>query len=257
MTTNDNPTTGTQFPTDGETWADVPGYGGLIQASSHGRIRKVELLNQTECGDTTYLAVCFRMPDPKDATGETTIRVKRNVHRLVAGAFMGVAPHKMVVDHKDGNKHNNSRENLEYVTHKENTARAYKLGLIQHKLSESQMDEISQRYFDAGESMREIADQMSLTVYQVKSVVMIWRQGDRKGRVNPHERKLTPAAVKAIRNFGKSPRLTHAQIAEKINAAFHVMIDASYVGKILSGTRRQSTKQQPNEEAINDAESPH
>lgn len=42
------------------------------------------------------------------------------IHRLVAAAFLGSPEPGQEVNHIDGNPHNNSISNLEYVTHKEN-----------------------------------------------------------------------------------------------------------------------------------------
>jgi len=52
------------------------------------------------------------------------------VHRLVAEAFLGHCPTKLEVNHKNGHKRDNRRENLEYATHQENMAHAAALGLM-------------------------------------------------------------------------------------------------------------------------------
>lgn len=55
------------------------------------------------------------------------------VHRLIAEAFMGPAPSGFQVNHKNGNKLDNSVGNLEYVLPPENIRHAYEHGLMHPK----------------------------------------------------------------------------------------------------------------------------
>ena len=54
-------------------------------------------------------------------------KVGRDIHRLVAEAFLGVHP-GLVVNHKDGDRFNNNLENLEWVTQRENVLHSVKAG---------------------------------------------------------------------------------------------------------------------------------
>lgn len=56
-------------------------------------------------------------------------RSTERVHILVAEAFVPNPNNNPMVHHKDGNKHNNNAENLEWVTNKENCDHAWKTGL--------------------------------------------------------------------------------------------------------------------------------
>lgn len=54
------------------------------------------------------------------------------LHRIVAETYIDNPNNYPAVDHKDGNKLNNKVTNLEWVTYKENSSRAKKLGLTNY-----------------------------------------------------------------------------------------------------------------------------
>ena len=56
-------------------------------------------------------------------------RKTRNVHRVIAETFIPNPNNLPCVNHKDGNKLNNSVENLEWCNHSENTLHSFKTGL--------------------------------------------------------------------------------------------------------------------------------
>jgi hypothetical protein len=59
-----------------------------------------------------------------------------NVHRLVATHFINNDDNKKCINHKDGNKLNNSVTNLEWCTHSENTKHAYNNNLNTRQIGE-------------------------------------------------------------------------------------------------------------------------
>lgn len=67
---------------------------------------------------------------------------KWKIHQLVAKTFIKNVHGKPCINHKDGNKLNNHKNNLEWVTHSENNKHAYTLGL--KKISESGKERIRQ-----------------------------------------------------------------------------------------------------------------
>ena len=105
-----------------EIWVNIPEYDDY-QISNLGRVRsykknKITILHSW-IANTGYMTVCL---DNK----------KYSIHRLVANAFIKKEKDKNCVNHIDGNKLNNSIDNLEWVTYKENTQHAYKTGLMKN-----------------------------------------------------------------------------------------------------------------------------
>ena len=94
---------------------EVTEYGQVYSKPRAGTRGGILKQHQTKTG---YLTVTL---------GSSKKPVK--VHRLIALAFIENPDNKPYVNHKDGNKLNNSVANLEWVTTKENTEHAIKMKL--------------------------------------------------------------------------------------------------------------------------------
>ncbi len=109
-------------------WRDIPGFS-RYQASDDGRIRSIGM---THNGGYPFV----RTPTA-NRDGYLQLKVRRDgepyrtfsVHSLVALAFYGPLVPGMEVNHKDGDKKNNSVVNLEYVTDAGNKEHAAATGL--------------------------------------------------------------------------------------------------------------------------------
>lgn len=117
---------------DGEEWKKVPLYRDTY-ASSKGRIAK------NFRGKGYRLARQFKDATYKDHYMATSVRdmdgryLTVQVHVLVALAFHGIPEDfgsvYVTVNHKDGDKVNNEKDNLEWNTRSENLIHAYMTGL--------------------------------------------------------------------------------------------------------------------------------
>ena len=109
-----------------ELWKPLLEYKG-IEVSSIGRIKKAANKRGKERILTEF---------PKDRDGYCRCSVQKldgtwtsqPVHRLVAKAFIPNPYKKEAVNHIDGNRTNNTVENLEWVTARENVLHSFKFG---------------------------------------------------------------------------------------------------------------------------------
>ena len=96
---------------------DIKGYEGIYKISEDGQVWSCyykKFLSPFDNGHG-YLYVVLN----KDYN-----KVKARVHRLVAEAYVPNPKNLPFVVHKDGNKLNNSKSNLEYCTYSENNRHA-------------------------------------------------------------------------------------------------------------------------------------
>jgi hypothetical protein len=119
-----------------ENWKDITGYEGYYQISSNGNVKSCsrfrlgkngvlikvnEKMMKLKTSKFGYLCVGLRKDSKKTMF---------SVHRLVAINFIENPFNKPTVNHKDGNKQNNSVANLEWSTLSEQTNHAIETGLI-------------------------------------------------------------------------------------------------------------------------------
>lgn len=105
-----------------EIWKPIPGWEGLYEASSIGRVRGVDRI------DSAGRQWGGRVLSPAKSTGGyRQVGLSRNgrpkyyyIHRLVLLTFHGPAPLGTECLHADGDPNNNSASNLRHGTRSEN-----------------------------------------------------------------------------------------------------------------------------------------
>lgn len=117
-----------------EQWRDIRGYTGKYQVSSFGRVRSLERyvrnINGIRRVHPKMMAIF------KHVKGYRLVELCKDskekmhtVHRLVAKAFHKNPKRKPEVNHLDGDKSNNYKNNLAWATTSENALHAWKTGL--------------------------------------------------------------------------------------------------------------------------------
>ena len=133
-----------------EVFEDLKGYEDSYQISDSGRVfTKRRLIgNQIHYGKELVPQLTYdgylKVTLSKDGVSK-----KAYLHRLVASQFIDNPMNIPQINHKDGNKLNNSVTNLEWCTKQENQNHAVRTGLMQRgqerpsaKLTESQVLDI-------------------------------------------------------------------------------------------------------------------
>ena len=109
-----------------ETWRDIKGFEGLYQVSNKGRIKRlyrrvidkrgiVQIFNESLLTCTINVYGYYQTTLRKNGR-----KINIKLHRCVAEAFIDNPYNKPLVDHIDGNKLNNTSDNLRWVTNSEN-----------------------------------------------------------------------------------------------------------------------------------------
>jgi len=167
-------------PEPREQWKPILGYDGLYEVSSLGRVRALfESWNgRYKAGRILkplirldgYIAVNLYYPGSKQKGSSHPI------HRLVLNAFKGPRQEGQDARHLDGSRTNNSLENLQWGTRKENVKDSINHGTFcsGEKCNFSKLSEISvltiRRMRDEGFPYVEIAKQFGISRPQASRI---------------------------------------------------------------------------------------
>lgn len=156
--------------TDLEVWKtvkDFPDYEissmGRVKSNKTGRGACVAFLKSSNNGQG-YKYVSLR--------GDGSVK-NCFVHRLVAEAFLPIDESRNDVNHKNGIKHDNRLENLEWCNKHENMRHAYDIGLLKSpnaKLCERDV-EIIRRLWFSGVHREVISDVFEISFAQISRIV--------------------------------------------------------------------------------------
>jgi hypothetical protein len=121
-----------------EIWKDIDGYIGYYQVSNLGKVRSLDRIikyknNKVQLLKGRILKHSFDSQYPTVGLHLNNVVGTRQIHRLVAIAFLENPLNKPQVNHINGVKNDNRLENLEWVTHQENNIHARETGLIKQR----------------------------------------------------------------------------------------------------------------------------
>lgn len=121
-----------------EIWKPTPGYEGYYEVSGLGRVRSLDRISRNRYGE--YIRKGKLLTPNRTADGYLEVGIwdgetsrNKSIHRLVAMTFISNPLNSLEVNHKDGNKENNTIDNLEWATHRENMDHCYRTGLRERR----------------------------------------------------------------------------------------------------------------------------
>ena len=156
-----------------EIWLPIEGYENLYEVSNLGRVRRLESVVTGKNG--VKQKVPGKILKPGAVRGYLIVTLCKNgigrsyyLHRLVSTAFIPNPDNLNCVNHRDENKQNNSAENLEWCTAKENTNYGTRNKRISEKLRKPVLCVELNQIFP---SLTEAARQLCLSVENLSRVL--------------------------------------------------------------------------------------
>jgi hypothetical protein len=167
-----------------EKWKDIADFEGY-EVSNLGNVRGKDRFVKRKTGLCFIKGTKLKQVFNKKGYPEVRFRKKgthtRLVHRLVANAFIPNIYNKPQVNHKDGDKLNNFKNNLEWVTNSENQKHAYKLGLQPSRAGENNNKSkitnkdvtLLKELYNSGKSIFEVSKETGIPLSIIRNIIYL------------------------------------------------------------------------------------
>lgn len=142
-----------------EIWKDLQGHENQYQISNTGRLRTKPKIINGWVNNSGYR--CYTLSRSNKKTSFLA-------HRLVASTFIREPKLGEQVNHLDGDKSNNSVDNLEWTTHRENHRHAWETGLHKGKADTHYRNKQSNLTWDIVNRMRELYYEENWSINKIK-----------------------------------------------------------------------------------------
>jgi hypothetical protein len=165
-----------------EEWLPCPNYETSYEVSNLGRVRSIDRVSGKRKGIVKG-KILVQTPNRRRYlevrlfnNGESIPKI---VHRLIAKAFISNPNDLPQVNHKDGDKKNNSVVNLEWITNSENQKYAYKLGLQpsragennnKAKITDKDVTLLKQLY-NSGMSIIQVSNSTNINMSTIRQII--------------------------------------------------------------------------------------
>ena len=160
-----------------QNWKPIIGYEGIYEINEVGTVRRIKTSPGARRGHImqwSFTGKYYQVNLSKDGVNHHCL-----VHRLVALNFIpNFDPARTCINHKDSNPANNHIDNLEWVTHGENSRHAARNGRMARgerhgmsKLTEKAVREIRIRHSFRKVTQKMLAEEYNVSLGTIESII--------------------------------------------------------------------------------------
>jgi len=153
-----------------ENWVNIDGFNGDYQISDLGNVKSFKI-----SGDGVIMKQFVRESGYKYVTLRGEKKSNHRIHILVAKHFIPNPDNKKTVNHNDGDKANNKKSNLSWMTGKENSEHAVNNGLISKKIkpriTEDELIQMKNEYLTTDISQKDLADKFGRSYRHIQRLL--------------------------------------------------------------------------------------
>ncbi|MGR8823786.1 NUMOD4 domain-containing protein [Leuconostoc citreum] len=227
-----------------ESWKDIVGFQNVYQVSNHGNIRSIaRVLTDGRVTAGKYIKGSSNGNGYLYVTlSYGNIRKHKYIHRLVAETFLKNDEKLLEVNHIDGDKTNNSIENLEWVNSKQNKHHALVNGLYDANSYKFENEIVADLL--RGHHRNYVAEKYKTAIVSIDRIIerrnianSVYKP-NRANNINKYIKRLNENDLKMLINIKKHKSLSNDRLATMIGISSSTV--SALISKERSGCRAET-----------------